>query len=362
MTLNFLNHLSTLLLDLFASVETRSLLANVASLLWTKSPMCTNVSVCVCACVSKNYSHTQIKGEALRFLATLLLIVYISIHAHARTHAHVSPATLDPSSLVAPLAAGGYDLSGDLLGLFSVETAGGWLILYLKGSGLDSRLVAQRKSIVDVEVTQAAFKQTVGSHLSGIRVCVTWRRRRHSPQFYPQEGRVPEGFWRSCCRDFAPPPTPLQAGAAHTQHILSTEQDAKISGHEVTQQSMWWLFLSLYWATECAGNPSVWAIVGLVRGQSDKKIMLKNGDVWNVFLNSLYKHVFKYLKSLLYVCSFKYLSWQALINLVVWFCETATVKVILILILTQCKTHRPENQPADFPKCTYTSNYFLKVK
>lgn len=81
--------------------------------------MCTNMSVCVCACVCKNYSHTQIKGEALCFLATLLLIVYISIHAH------VSPATLDPSSLVAPLAAGGYDLSGDLLGLFSVETAGG---------------------------------------------------------------------------------------------------------------------------------------------------------------------------------------------------------------------------------------------
>lgn len=156
--------------------------------------MCSNMSVCVCACVCKNYSHTQIKGEALCFLATLLPIVYISIYARARTHTHVSPATLDPSSLVAPLAAGGYDLSGDLPGLFSVETAGGWLILYLKGSGLDSRLVAQRKSIVDVEVTQAAFKQTVGSHLSGIRVCVTWRRRRHSPQFYPpRRGKFPRG-------------------------------------------------------------------------------------------------------------------------------------------------------------------------
>lgn len=293
MTLNFLNHLSTLLLDLFASVETRSLLANVASLFWTKSPMCTNVSVCVCACLcvclQELQSHTN-QGWGLTFphyFVANSLYFYTRTHARtdARTHAHVSPATLDPSSLVAPLAAGGYDLSGDLLGLFSVETAGGWLILYLKGLGLDSRLVAQRKSIVDVEVTQAAFKQTVGSHLSGIRVCVTWRRRRHSPQFYPQEGRVPEGFWHSCCRDFAPPPTPLQAGAAHIQHILSTEQDAKISGHEVTQQSMWWLFLSLYWATECAGNPSVWAIVGLVRGQSDKTIMLKNGYVWNLFLN-----------------------------------------------------------------------------
>lgn len=183
-------------------------------------------------------------------------------YKRARTHAsaRLSWATLDQSSLVARLAAGGYDLSEDLLGLFSVETAGGWLILYLKGSGLDSRLLAQRKSIVDVEVTQAAFKQTVGSHLSGIRVCVTWRRRCNSPQFWPQEEKVPEGFWSPCWRDFSRLlPTPLAAAAAHARHKLSTEQEVEISGHKFSQHVQEIL--------------SVAVVVGFVQRQCDPTIM-----------------------------------------------------------------------------------------
>lgn len=54
------------------------------------------------------------KGESSCFLAAFLLIVYIFIRARRS----LRPAALDPSSPVAPLAAGGYDLSGDLLGLF----------------------------------------------------------------------------------------------------------------------------------------------------------------------------------------------------------------------------------------------------
>lgn len=242
--------------------------------------MCTNVSVCVC----KNYSHTQIKGEALCFLATLLPIVYISIHAHTRTRL---------SGDAGSVLAGGSTCCRRLWSerrlagaFFSVETAGGWLILYLKGSGLDSRLVAQRKSIVDVEVTQAAFKQTVGSHLSGIRVCVTWRRRRHSPQFYPpRRGKFPRGSDVPAA-EISLLRQPHSRRLPHTYSTFYPLGKTQKSGATKSRDNRRGDFsYRCIGRPSVQGNPSVWAVVGLVRGQSDKTIMFKNGCVWNLFLN-----------------------------------------------------------------------------
>lgn len=190
-------------------------------------------TVCVClvfyahAQYAKNTVIQNWKGLALRFLTTLLLYSYkrACTHASACLSGDARSVLTGGSTCCRRLWS-----ERRLAGAFSAETAGGWLILYLKGSGLDSRLLAQRKSIVDVEVTQAAFKQTVGSHLSGIRVCVTWRRRCNSPQFCPQEGKVPEGFWRPCWRDFSLLlPTPLISAAAHIQHKLSSKREETVT-------------------------------------------------------------------------------------------------------------------------------------
>lgn len=206
---------------------------------------------------AKNIVRQKWKAKALRFFTTLLLhcCIFISVHAHTRKRPSPRRRSISPRWWL-------YLLQEAMIwaktcwGFFPVETAGGWLILYLKGSGLDSRLLAQRKSIVDVEVTQAAFKQTVGSHLSGIRVCVTWRRRCNSSQFCPQEGKVPEGFWRPCWRDFSLLlPTPVEVAAAHICHKLSSEQEVEVDGHKFTKQVQAILLLTV--------------LVGFVKRQSD---------------------------------------------------------------------------------------------
>lgn len=98
--------------------------------------------------------------------------------------------------LVALLPVGGYCLNTHTLAeAFCLDC---WRVTnpLFKGSGLGWRLLAQRKSIVDAELTQFTYRETVGGHLWGWKcICVRYSEENETQHKSLKGWRFPVLFW-----------------------------------------------------------------------------------------------------------------------------------------------------------------------
>lgn len=156
----------------------------------------------------------------LHYFVASLLYFYKRTRAH--TQAPISQATLDQSSLVAQLAAGGYDLSKDLLGLFSCGDC--WRMTNPLFKGLGARLKTSGAEEINCRCRGDArgFQANCRQSLIGDKSVCNVAKEMQLLTVLPPGGESSRGVLTSLLKRFqSVPANPSQSGRrTHTAQII----------------------------------------------------------------------------------------------------------------------------------------------